>query len=146
VERLRTIHADGDHESSDTPPDGFLDQIDRLVPEPTCRRKIQQKERATTLLDRRDHIVEITAHEQLAAGKMHPSELRPASEELLDFGRRHLVHALLLPDVAHLAAEVAVIRRDESDFIRKVGRAKIGSEDRLSQADLFDYHEQLIIA
>ena len=88
------------------------------------------------LLDRGDEIVEVAAHEQLAARQVHPAELRPAREEQRHLVRRHLVHALLLPDVAHLAAEVAVIRRDERDFVRQRRRTQIRAEDRRAEAEL----------
>ena len=88
----------------------------------------------------RHEIVEVAPHEQLAAREVHPAELRPALEELLHFGRRHLVHALLLPDVAHLAAEVAVIGRDERHLVGQRRGAHVGAENRPGEAELACQH------
>jgi len=138
VQLARAVEADRDHQAPDAARQRPLDERDRFVAEPAGGREVQQKHRAAAALNRRDEIVEIAAHEQLAAGEVHPAELGPPAEELCNLGRRHLVHALLLPDVAHLTAEVAVIRRDKCDFVRELRRAEIGSEDRLTQADFFD--------
>src|SRR5262249_5889786 len=107
---------------------------------PAGRRKIQEEQRSATLLNRADHLVQIAPHEELAAGQVHPLELRPALEEQSDFLGRHLVHALLLPDVAHLAAEVAVIRRDERHLVGQRRRTNIGAENRPGEANLTCQH------
>src|SRR5262249_55641122 len=107
---------------------------------PSRRREVEEEKRPAALLDRGDEIVEIAAHEQLAAGQVHPFELGPAIEEEPDLLGRHLVHTLFLPDIAHLAAEVAVIGRDERDLVRQLRRTHVGAENRATQANLAGQH------
>ncbi len=142
VQRLRAVDADGHHQAADAARQRPLDERHGLVAEPAGRREIQQEERPAVLLDGGDEIVEIPAHEQLAAGQMHPAELRPAIEEEADLVGRHLVDALLLPDVAHLAAEVAVVGRDERHLIGQGRRTQVGAEDRAGEAELSVDHRE----
>jgi hypothetical protein len=92
------------------------------------------------LLDGSHQIVEVAPHEQLAACQMHPLELRPTLEEEAYLVRRHLVDAFLLPDVAHLAAEVAVVGGDERHLIGQRGRTQIRAQDGAGKAELSGEH------
>ena len=127
VKRPGAVDADRHHQTANAPLQRPFHERHGLVAEPAGRRKIQQKQRLAAVLDCRDEIVEIAAHEQLAARQVHPSELRPPLEEQPDLIGRHLVHALLLPDVAHLAAEVAVIGCDERHLVRQRRRTQVGA-------------------
>ena len=140
VQRLRTVDADGRHQPADPALERRVDERDGLVAKPSRRRKVEQEERSAALLDGRDDVVQIAAHEQLAARHVHPAELRPAREEPRDLVRRHLVHALLLPDVAHLTAEVAVVGGDERDLVRQRRRLQVRPENRGAESSLFDEH------
>ena len=77
----RAVDADRGHQAADAALQDALDQRDRAVAEPAGGRKIQQVQRAVALDDRRDEIFEVAAHEQLAAGEVHPAELGPLAEE-----------------------------------------------------------------
>src|SRR5687767_14185296 len=72
---------------------------------------------------------------------MLPAELRPAIEKQTDLVRRHLVDAVLLPDVAHLAAEVAVIGRDERHLVGERRGPQIGAHNRAGEAQLSREHQ-----
>ncbi len=63
------------------------------------------------------------------------------SKKSADLVGRHLVHALLLPDVAHLAAEIAVIGRDERHLVRQRRRAQVRAEDRAGEAEFVCQHQ-----
>ena len=140
VGRLRTVQTDGDHQPPDAARERPLHELHGLVAEPAGRGEVQEKQRAARLLDRRDHVVEIAAHEQLATGQVDPAELRPAAEEEPDLFRGHLVHALLLPDIAHLAAEVAVIRRDERHLVGELRRSEVRTYDVAQQSEFSWQH------
>ena len=138
MDRLGTIHADRDHQAADATLQRILDEADGLVAEPAGCRKVEKEKRFAVLLDGRDELIQVTPHEELAACQVYPSELRPPLEKQPDLVGRHLVHALLLPDVAHLAAEVAVIRRDKRHLVRQLRRAHVARHDFLEQAELAD--------
>ena len=90
----------------------------------------------------RHQVVEVAPHEQLAAREVHPAELRPALEEERRLVGRHLVSALLLPDAAHLAPEVAVIRTDERHFVGQGALAHVGAEHVTGEAEQRTGHDR----
>ncbi len=145
VHGLRPVDADGNHQTADAAFQRVFDELDRLVAEPSRGWKTQQVQRPARFLNRRHHVIDVAAHEQFAARKLHPFELRPPLEEQGDFGRRHLVPALLLPDVAHLAAEVAVVGRDERDLERQVGWTNVGRENGRAEPQLSADHGRVIV-
>ena len=140
VDRFRTVDADRDHQTADTARERLFHELDGLVAEPAGGREVQEEQRSAIPLNGGDDIVDVAPHQQLAAGEVHPAELRPAIEEDPDFLGRHIVHALLLPDVAHLAAEVAVIRGDERDLVGQLRRAHVRAKDVAEQTGLSLQH------
>src|SRR5262249_1623285 len=122
-----------------------LDERNGFVAKPAGGREVEEEERPAAPLNRRDEIIEVAPHEQLTAREVNPAELRPAFEEQLDLRRRHLVHALLLPDVAHLAAEVAVIGGDERDLVGQIWRPQVGAKDRPGETSLARQHRHQVL-
>jgi hypothetical protein len=66
--------------------------------------------------------------------RLIPAEPGVAPEEGLDFGGGHFVDAFLLPDTAHLAPEIALVRDNQLRAVRQPGVGEVRAHDIGKQA------------